>query len=101
MNNKVLYWSYAETPLKDSIVIEHTLKYADVDQIRLILKKYGKDKCQQVWERTLIPDERLKKLNHFLAKFIFKISYDNDVINSYLELNNKKRIKRIDEILNH
>ena len=101
MNNKILYWSYAETPLSDSIIIEHTLKYADVDQIKLLLKKYGKDKCQRVWEKTLIPDAKLKKLNHFLAKFIFKISFDKDVINSYLELNNKKRLDRINEILNH
>ena len=100
MNKKNLYWSYAEMPLKESIVIEHTLRYEDVDQLKSLLKKYGKDKCQQVWEKTLIPDERLKKLNHFLAKFIFKISFDEDVINAYLDSNNKKRIDRINEILN-
>lgn len=100
MDNKIFYWSYAEIPLKDSVVIEHTLKYADVDEIKQLLKKYGKDKCQRVWERTLIPDENLKKINHFMAKFIFKISFDRDVINTYLELNNKNRMERINEILN-
>ena len=101
MNNKNFYWCYDEIPKNDSIIIEHTLKFADVDQIKLLLEKYGKDKCQQLWERILIPDERLKKLNHFLAKFIFRISFDKDIINSFLELNQKKRLDRINEILNH
>lgn len=94
------YFSYAEEPQNENIVIEHTLKYSDVDEIKEAIKKYGIEKCIVVWQKYLLPDERLKKLNHFLAKFIFNISFENDMINQYIQQHGKKRIDRINEVFN-
>lgn len=85
--------------MNENIVIEHTLRYEDIKPIKEIIKKFGIEKCKSVWERTLIPDKRLEKLNYFLAKFIFNIGTD-DAIKTYLLLHSKSRIERINEILN-
>ncbi len=100
MNKKAIYWSYAETPKKDCIIIEHTLRYSDVDEIKDIINKYGIEKCTAVWERTMIPDKRIKKLNYFLAKFIFEVASDDNSVIAYFLLHGKTRAERINEIFN-
>lgn len=103
MNKQKIYPGYEKTSygeLKESIVIEHTLRYDDIDAIKLIVNKYGVDECKKVWIKTLVPDKRMEKLNFFLAKFIFNISFDDSVIRNYLASNRKTRIDRINEILN-
>jgi len=95
MNTESLYWCYAEEPKNDSIIIEHTLRYSDVEAIKLTIDKYGVDECIKVWTKTLIPDIRMEKLNYFLAKFIFKISSDDNYIKKYLDQNRKSRKDRI------
>jgi len=54
-------------PPNEIIVIEHTLRYSDVPEIKAVIDNYGMETCKRVWEQKLIPDERMKKLNHFLA----------------------------------
>jgi len=100
MKKESLFWSYTEEPKNDNIIIEHTLRYADVDRIKTVLEKYGIDRCRAVWKKSLIPDKRLEKLNYFFARFIFKISSDGDSIKKYLDQNRKSRKDRINEILN-
>ena len=98
-----IYPGYADSTgieLNENIVIEHTLRYEDINPIKEIIKKFGIEKCKSVWEKTLIPDKRLEKLNYFLARFIFNISADDEAIKTYLSLHNKSRIERINEILN-
>lgn len=99
--NKINYWSYAGTPEKDSIVIEHLLRYADIDPIKEVINKYGIARCIAVWEKTMIPDKRIKKLNYFLAKFIFKVASDDKTVNDYFLLYGKTRGERIAEIFNN
>lgn len=94
------YTNSQEEALNKGIIIEHTLKYADIDQIQEIVKKYGLDECKNIWIKTLLPDTRMEKLNYFLAKFIFKISFDDSEIEKYFEQNRKTRLERINEILN-
>jgi hypothetical protein len=100
MNEKSLYWSYSGTPATANIVIEHTLRYSDIGDIKVLINKFGNDKCKEVWEKTMIPDNRLRKLNFFLAKFIFNISFNDLQINIYFDLHKKTRADRINEILN-
>lgn len=100
MNKKAGYWSYAETPKNDNIIIEQTLRYSDVDEIKEIINKYGIEKCKAVWERTMIPDNRIKKLNYFLAKFIFEVASDDNSVNAYFLLHGKTRAERINEFFN-
>ena len=100
MDEKSLYWSYSEIPTSANIVIEHTLKYSDTADIKELLNKYGNDKCKEVWEKTMIPEKRLRKLNFFLAKFIFNISFNDLEINNYFNLHKTTRADRINELLN-
>lgn len=98
-----IYPGYANSSgigMNENIIIEHTLRYEDINPIKEIIKKFGLEKCKSIWEKTLIPDKRLEKLNYFLARFIFNISDDDDTIKKYLLLHNKSRIERINEILN-
>ena len=100
MNEKSLYWSYSRTPASTNIVIEHTLKYSDVQDIKALIKKFGEDKCKDIWEKTMIPDQRLRKLNFFIAKFIFRISDDDLAISEYFNLHKTTRADRINELFN-
>lgn len=100
MNQKSRYWSYSVIPKNENIIIEHTLKYADVDDIKELVNKFGMNKCKAIWERDLLPDSRLRKLNFFLAKFIFNISDDDSVINNYFNKHKSTRADRIDELFN-
>ncbi|HCY77281.1 MAG TPA: hypothetical protein DHV28_15290 [Ignavibacteriales bacterium] len=98
MDKPLKYWSYSEEPQSEVLIIEHTLKYADIDSIKAIIDKYGLSRCKDVWERFLLPDKRLIKLNYFLAKFIFKISFIDDEITDYLRQHDKTRRDYINEI---
>lgn len=100
MQEKSKYFSYQNLPLNENVIIEHTLKYSDVDEIKSLIEKFGIDKCKTVWEKTMIPDKRMRKLNFFLAKFIFNISLDDDEINKYFNIHNITRADRINEIFN-
>jgi hypothetical protein len=48
----------------------------------------------------MLPDKRLRKLNYFLAKFIFNISYIDLEINNYFNLHKTTRADRINEVFN-
>jgi hypothetical protein len=100
MQEKTKYWSYQNIPLNDNLIIEHTLKYSDIDEIKELINKMGLDKCKMVWENVMIPDKRMRKLNFFLAKFIFNISLDDDKINDYFNSHNITRADRINEFFN-
>lgn len=98
MNSKTIYPGYSKSPQNEEIIIEHTLRYADVDEIKAVIVRYGVEKCKQIWERELIPDDRMRKLNYFLAKFIFRISFDEDELKKYMKSHSKKRGDRLREI---
>jgi hypothetical protein len=72
--NKNYFSSYNKVPDNINFIIEHTLLYADIDEILEIISKYGKEKFKSVWQKTLVADKRIIKLNHFLGKFIFDLS---------------------------
>lgn len=58
--------SYAEIPNNKNIIIEHFLIYGDVDGIYEVLDEYGVEICKEVWLKTIVPDDRYRKLNFFL-----------------------------------
>lgn len=97
---KKYFPGYAKKPENKSIVIEHTLRYADLDEIKKIISEYGIKFCREVWETNLVPDSRLLKLNHFLAKFIFNISDDENVLNHFFLIHSEKRSERIANVFN-
>jgi len=101
MNSQKKYYpGYADVPENINIVIEHTLRFADVDEIKNVISQYGFETCRLVWERNLLHDDRILKLNHFLAKFIFKVAEHEDIVNDYILKHRQKRDDRIGRFFN-
>jgi hypothetical protein len=99
-HKKAIFWSYSEIPRDKNTLIEHTLKYADVAEIKKIIAEFGVETCIEVWHKTLLPDVKFRKLNFFLAKFIFNISTEDADIELYFTKYSKTRGNRIYEIFN-
>lgn len=77
-----IFWSYdTSSVLSDSIIIEQTLIYADVEDIKSLFLIYDPIEIKQVWDQKIVPDMRHFKLNYYLGKLFFNISN----INAYLK----------------
>lgn len=77
-----IFWSYdTSSVLSDSIIIEQTLIYADVEDIQALFSIYKLEEIKQVWDQKIVPDVRYFKLNYYLGKLFFNISN----INAYLK----------------
>lgn len=85
VRDKGLLWSYSPTiefsPDKQSLMIETILKYADIDDIKEVLKLYGKRVVVAVWNERIRTDIRFKKLNYFLARVFFDMDVEADQFN--------------------
>ena len=70
-----LFWSYDKEIeyISDSILIEHTLKYGDFDDIVELFKIFNKRKIQKVWEQTMKYDTRFIKVNFLIARIFLEL----------------------------
>lgn len=94
--NKKYFWSYdTKADLSKNIIVENTLKYGDLVDINQIIIEYGLEFCKNIWINNIISDTRFKKLNYFLARFIFCIDDNHEYINNYLSSMSKSRNERI------
>ncbi|MDE7073700.1 MAG: hypothetical protein K2O69_01390 [Odoribacter sp.] len=70
------FWSFNEDSIKeisDDILIEKTLIYLDMEEIKQLFTIYPFKKVKRVWLETLIPQgSYLYTLNRFLAWYFFK-----------------------------
>jgi hypothetical protein len=91
---KGIFWSYANSvtlrEITATIFIEHTLKYADFDDIVELFALYGKKVIFKVWVNVLKHDLRFKKLNLFLARVFFKMDIEADYFKGGLNEREKK-----------
>jgi putative transposase len=91
---KGIFWSYVKSVLLrdvgDEIFIEHTLKYADFDEIVELFTLYGKKRILSIWERELKNDLRFKKLNLFLARVFFGMDIEADYFKGGINEREKK-----------
>ena len=82
------FWSYNEESIEhvsDSILIEKTLLYLDLEEINLLFQLYPFKKIKQVWLEYLIPQEEyLYTLNRFLAWYYFKIKKPDAYLKSMI-----------------
>ena len=60
------------------MLIEHTLKYADFDDIVLLLKLFGKRKVKVIWKKTMKNDTRFIKVNLMIARVFFGMDVESD-----------------------
>jgi len=92
-------WSYdtaAASDIPDSILIEHTLIYADVEEIKELFLIFNKEKIQKVWENKIIPDNRYLRINYYLGKFFFNIKNVKNFIKEKSIINSRyEKIRRI------
>jgi len=77
---KGLFWSYSPgicyDESKDDLLMETTLKYAELDDIKVLFTLYGQQRVRQLWEKQLQNDRRFKKLNYFLARVFFGMNVE-------------------------
>jgi len=96
--NKNYFSSYNEVPDNTNLIIEHTFRYGDIDEIFEVISKYGKEKCKSVWQKNLVADKRIIKLNHFIGKFIFDLT--DSELEQILHNSLSDRIDRINNVFN-
>jgi putative transposase len=77
-----LLWSYAAdisyTEDRQGLLIETILKYADLDDLQMLFKLFGKRKIRAVWERCMKSDRRFKKVNYFIARIYFDMKVEGE-----------------------
>ncbi len=88
------FWSYdmsKSTSIPDDILIEKTLIYLDLDDIKLLFSLFPYKKVKQVWrERVAIQGEYYARLNRFLAWMYFDIKNPY----RYLKMIENKQLKK-------
>lgn len=94
-----IFWSYDKKLdyIGDDLLIEHTLLYAEVSEIKDLFKIFDFAKIKDVWERKVVPDERHYGLNYYLALIWFDISepkeYLQETAKKYSRYERLKHIK--------
>ena len=82
--NEGLFWSYDKFKIvnmcPDSILIEHTLKYGDIEEIKILFKIFKKSYIKSVWEKRMKYDCRFLKLNYYLARIFFNTNFNTSEI---------------------
>ncbi len=88
-------WSYDKDSVPTPVKLEFVLKCGDLDEIADVIEEFGIEYCKDIWINKIISDSRFNKLNYFLARFIFKISDNRDIILKFLEENQRWRFKEV------
>lgn len=95
--DKNYLWSFDKNhkgQIPDSILIEHTLLYGDVFELKQLFLLFTRNTIEQIWLEKLVPQSRYKKLNTYLATFFFQYSNSQEFINQNLiEYPRLKRFK--------
>jgi hypothetical protein len=92
LQNKGLFWSYAQDiQYNEKLLIEHTLKYADFDDIVSIFKLFDKNAIKQVWEKTMKNDKRFIKINLMLARIFFNMKVESN----YFKETRSERLEKL------
>jgi hypothetical protein len=80
LKEKGLFWSYSPgicyDESKDDLLMEITLKYAELNDIKILFTLYGQQRVRQLWEMQVRNDSRFKKLNYFLARVFFGMNVE-------------------------
>lgn len=91
------FWSYSnESVTIDSIgddqLIAFTMRYLDLEEIKLLFCLYSKVKIKSAWKRLLVPEGKyLYTLNRFFAWYYFKAKNPD----AYLKTLETRHLNRI------
>jgi len=85
LNNKAnnIFWNIKDDSKVDKItMIEHTIKYGDLDDIKVLFKKFDKNYIKQVWLKTMAWDTRFLKINLMIARIFLDMDVESDFFKS-------------------
>lgn len=91
-----LLWSYDTSEgedLPNTVIIEQTLLFGDVPELKMLFRQYPKDAIKKIWLKSIVPDKRYKKINFYLARFFFNIKEINDFLKT-----NEKKYSRLEKL---
>ncbi|MGA1863028.1 hypothetical protein OWM07_09130 [Deferribacter thermophilus] len=78
-----IYWNIKKnSDIDETTMIEHTLKYGDLDDIIELFKRINNDKIKEIWLKTMAPDRRFLKLNLMIARIFFDMNVEKDYFES-------------------
>ena len=78
-----IFWSYdIDNPglIPDTLLIEQTLRWADVPDYLVLFKLFPAEKIKKVWEEKMVPDKRIYPHNYYLARVLFGINNPENYI---------------------
>jgi putative transposase len=82
LRDKGIFWSYSKdiayADMKETIFIEHLLKYGDFDDIKLGFELFGKRVIKQVWMERLKSDKSFIKINLLIARVFLGMDVESD-----------------------
>ncbi|MBI9038273.1 MAG: hypothetical protein JEY97_09090 [Bacteroidales bacterium] len=94
------FWSYSPKGLKnisDNQLIEETLRWGDVAEIKQLFKTFQLEKIKEVWLSKLVSDERILPHNYYLANIFFDIEDPIEFINNnQIKSSRYARLKGLD-----
>lgn len=93
-----IFWSYSKESLKqipDNVLIEEALRWGDVPELLELFRLFDKTEIKKIWCEKVIPDERIFRLNYYLAKIFFDIENPERYIKRIAKKNSRyERIKK-------
>lgn len=82
LKRKGLFWSYSDqlqySDAVRDLLVEHTLKYADFDDITRCKQIFGGNTLQKVWEKTMKYDRAFLRTNLMLARVFFGMDVESE-----------------------
>lgn len=96
LKEKNMFWSYdADAKINDVVLIEQTLIYGEVDDIKNLFLILDRGKIRKVWEQRIVPINNYYKMNYYLGKIFFDIKNIEKFIKEKSFVNSRyERIKK-------
>lgn len=80
IKKKNLFWSYSRNvtanEISDGILMDTVLKYGDFTGLKMLFECFEREDVYEFWVRQLLPDNRFKKLNFYLARVVFDVNWE-------------------------
>ncbi len=79
IKKKNLLWSYSRNvtanEISDSVLMDTILKYGNYTDLTMLFECLDGEIIYEFWLHHLLPDDRFKKLNFYLAKIVFNVDW--------------------------
>lgn len=82
------FWSYSPASISlstidDDNLIAYTMRFLDLDEIKLLFRIFAKSKIKRAWHRLLVPEgEYLYTLNRFFVWYYFRAKCPDSYLKS-------------------